>query len=178
MLKLKLQYFGHLMWKAYSLEKTDGGRDWGQEEKGETEDEMVGWQYQLNGHEFEQTPGDSKGQGSLACYSPWGHKESDTTEWRTTSLTLSVLIPPPPPHSWLFLKHPRHAPASGPFHRLFCPCGFLPEKSYSLSSFKSLLKFHFLSDVYPVYPIEYGNHPLPEFPTFFTQIFSPPVAIF
>ena len=41
---------------------------------------MVGWHHCLNGHEFEQTPGDSKGQGSLVCYSPWGHKESDMTE--------------------------------------------------------------------------------------------------
>ena len=45
-----------------------------------TEDEMVGWQHQLKGHEFEQTLGDSEGQGSLVCCSPWGHKESDTTE--------------------------------------------------------------------------------------------------
>ena len=52
MLKLKLQYFGHLMRRADSLEKTDAGRDWGQE-KGTTEDEMVGWHHGLNGHEFE-----------------------------------------------------------------------------------------------------------------------------
>ena len=45
-----------------------------------TEDEMVGWHHGLNGHEFEQTPGESKRQGSLVCCSPWGHKESDTTE--------------------------------------------------------------------------------------------------
>ena len=45
-----------------------------------TEDEMVGWYHQLNGHEFEQAPRDSKGQGSLVCCSPWGCKESDTTE--------------------------------------------------------------------------------------------------
>ena len=45
-----------------------------------TEDEMVAWHHQLNGHEFEQTPGDGEGQGSLACCSPWGHKESDMTE--------------------------------------------------------------------------------------------------
>ena len=62
----------------------DVEKDWGQEEKGTTEDEMVEWHYQLNGHEFEQTPGDSEGQRSLACCSPWGHKESDTTK----SLTL------------------------------------------------------------------------------------------
>ena len=52
-LKLKLQYFGHLMRRVDSLEKTDAGRDWGQEEKGMTEDEMAGWHHQLNGHEFE-----------------------------------------------------------------------------------------------------------------------------
>ena len=53
MLKLKLQYFGHLMRRLDSLEKTDAGRDWGQEEKGMTEDEMAGWHHQLNGREFE-----------------------------------------------------------------------------------------------------------------------------
>ena len=52
-LKLKLQYFSHLMRRVDSLEKTDAGRDWGQEEKGMTEDEMVGWYHRLNGHEFE-----------------------------------------------------------------------------------------------------------------------------
>ena len=50
-----------------------------------TEDEMVGLHHQLNGHEFEQTPGDSEGQGSLACCSPWGHKESDTTEQQNSN---------------------------------------------------------------------------------------------
>ena len=52
MLKLKLWYFGHLMWRANSLEKTDAGKDWGQEEKWATEDEVVGWHHWLNGHEF------------------------------------------------------------------------------------------------------------------------------
>ena len=60
---------------------SDAGKDWRKEEKGMTEDEMVGWHHQLNGHEFEQTPGDSEGQGSLVCCSPWGCKEPDTTEW-------------------------------------------------------------------------------------------------
>ena len=59
----------------------DAGRDWGQEEKGTTEDEMAGWHHQLNGHEFEWTPGVGDGQGSLACCNSWGCKESDTTEW-------------------------------------------------------------------------------------------------
>ena len=71
MLKLKLQYFGHLMWRANSFEKKpDAGREWRQEEKGTTEDEMVGWHYWLNGHEFEQTFGDGDGQGSLMNCSP------------------------------------------------------------------------------------------------------------
>ena len=59
----------------------DDGKDWRQEEKRTTEDEMVGWHHQLNGHEFEQALGVGDGQGSLECCSPWGHKESDTTEW-------------------------------------------------------------------------------------------------
>ena len=59
----------------------DGDKDWRQEEKGTTEDERVGWHYRLDGHEFEQALGVGDGQGSLACCSPWGHKESDTTEW-------------------------------------------------------------------------------------------------
>ena len=61
MLKLKLQYFGYLMQRPNSLEKDpDAGKDGGQEEKGMTEDEMVGWHHRLNGHEFEQTPGDGE----------------------------------------------------------------------------------------------------------------------
>ena len=58
----------------------DAGKDWRQEEKGMTEDEMVGFHHQLDGHEFEQAPGVGDRQGSLVCCSPWGHKELDTTE--------------------------------------------------------------------------------------------------
>ena len=65
MLKLKLQYLGHLMRRVDSLEKTDAGKDWGQEEKGTTEGGMVGWHHQLNGHEFEQAPRVGDEQGSL-----------------------------------------------------------------------------------------------------------------
>ena len=68
---LKLQYF---------RKDSDVGKDWRQEEKGTTEDEMVGWHHWLNGDEFEQALGDGEGQGSLVCCSPGGHKESDTTE--------------------------------------------------------------------------------------------------
>ena len=74
-----------LIWKD-----PDAGQDWGQEEKGMTEDEMVGWHYWLDGHEFERAPGVGEGQGSLACCSLWGRKESDTTEW----LNWLILVPP------------------------------------------------------------------------------------
>ena len=80
MLKLKLQFFDHLMQRANSLEKTLMlGKI---EEKRVAEDEMVGWHHhhRLNGHEFEQSPGDCERQGSLVCFSSWGRKESDTTE--------------------------------------------------------------------------------------------------
>ena len=58
----------------------DAGKDWRQEEKGTTEDEMIGWHHRLSGHEFEQTLGVGDGQGSLVCCSPWNHKELDMTE--------------------------------------------------------------------------------------------------
>ena len=77
-LKLKLQYFGHLMRRANSLEKTLMlGRIEGRRRT--TEDVMVARHHRLHGHEFEQALGDSEGQGSLAHCSPWGHKESDMT---------------------------------------------------------------------------------------------------
>ena len=65
-----------LIWKG-----PGAGKDWRWEEKGMTEDEMVGWHHWLNGHEFEKALGVGEGQGSLACCSPWGCKESDATEW-------------------------------------------------------------------------------------------------
>ena len=81
-LKLKLQYFGHLMRRAETLEKTLMlGKIWGQEEKGMTENEMAGWYHRLDGHGFGWTPGVGDGQGGLACYDSWGHKELDMTEW-------------------------------------------------------------------------------------------------
>jgi len=58
----------------------DAGRDWGQEKRGMTEDEMAGWHHQLDGHEFGWTPGVGDGQGGLACCDSWGRKELDTTE--------------------------------------------------------------------------------------------------
>ena len=67
---------------------SDAGRDWGQEEKGTTEDEMAGWHLWLNGRESEWTPGVGDGQGGLACCDSWGRKESDMTEWLIWSETL------------------------------------------------------------------------------------------
>ena len=84
------------MRRADSLEKTDAGRDFRQEEKGTTEDEMAGWHHGLDGRESEWTPGDGDGQGGLVCCNSWGHKESDTTErqnWtelRTSKAMLNI----------------------------------------------------------------------------------------
>ena len=75
-----------LIWKD-----PDAGKDWRQEEKGMTLVEIVGWHHRLDGHEFEQTPGVSGGQGSLACYSPWCvHKDLDTTGWVNSTETNSL----------------------------------------------------------------------------------------
>ena len=93
MLKLKLQYFGHLMWRLIGRD-FDAGRDWGQEEKGTTEDEMPGWHHWLDGRESEWTLGVGDGQGGLACCDSWCRKESDTTErlnWTELNWTLCIL---------------------------------------------------------------------------------------
>ena len=77
----------------------DDGKDWRQEKKGTIEDKMVGWHHRLNGQEFEQALGDGDGQGSLACCSPWGRKESDTIEqlsWTECEWKYNKII-------WLFL---------------------------------------------------------------------------
>ena len=74
---------------------SDAGKDWGQEEKGTTEDEMAGWHHWLDGHEFEWTLGVGDGQGGLACCSSWGHKESDTTErlnWAESGFIIRVML--------------------------------------------------------------------------------------
>ena len=80
-LKLKLQSLWPPHAKSWLIGKdSDAGRDWGQEEKGTTEDEMAGWHYRLDGRESEWTPGVGDGQGGLACCDSWVREESDTTE--------------------------------------------------------------------------------------------------
>ena len=81
MLKLKLQYVGHLRRRSDSLEMTIRlGKIEGRRRRVQTEDEMVGWHHRLDRHEFEQALGDGEGQGSLVCCGPWGCRESDTTK--------------------------------------------------------------------------------------------------
>ena len=70
----------------------DAGKDWRQEEKGMTEDEMVGWHHRLNGHGFRWIPGVGDGQGGLACCGSWSHKEPDTTEWLNWSNKTDIII--------------------------------------------------------------------------------------
>ena len=79
-----------LIWKD-----PDAGKVWRQEEKGITEDEMVGWHHWLDGHEFQQALGVGDGQEDLVCCSPWDHKESDTTEWLNWTITFDC---------WLLLR--------------------------------------------------------------------------
>ena len=79
-----------LIWKD-----PDAGKDWGEEQKGKTEEEMVGWHHRLNGHGFGWTPGVDDGQGGLVCCSSWGHKESDTTErlnWTSITNTCKTVF--------------------------------------------------------------------------------------
>ena len=90
----------------------DAGKDWRQEEKVTTEDELVGWHHRLDGHDFEQTPGVGDGQGSRACCSPWDRKESDRTEWldwTELSMVFSTRARPSSPHS--------QSVPSGSFHK-------------------------------------------------------------
>ena len=79
--------------KSWLVRKdSDAGKEWRQEKKGMTEDKMAEWHHWLNGHEFEQASGDREGQGSLACCSPWGHKESDTTDRLNNSNIIYYLL--------------------------------------------------------------------------------------
>ena len=78
--KAETPIFGHLMRRVLIGKDSDAWRDWGQDEKEMTEDEMAGWHHGFDGHVFERTPGVGDGQGGLACCDSWGHKKSDMTE--------------------------------------------------------------------------------------------------
>ena len=106
-----------LIWKDPNT-----GKDWKQEVKGITEDKMVGRHYQLNGHESNQAPGDGNGQGGLACCSPWGCKESDTSEWLNWTDTwhsLQVQTFPEPLSISMALQDAMSTPITG---EVVCVC--------------------------------------------------------
>ena len=93
MLKLEAPVFWPPDEKSWLIRNDpDAGKDWRQEEKGTTEDKIVGWHHWLNGHKFEQAPGDGERQGNLACYNPWGHKESDTTEHLNNNIWIGQCV--------------------------------------------------------------------------------------
>ena len=105
MLKLKLLIIWPPDAKSWLIRKDpEAGKDWRQEEKGMTEDEMIWWHYRLNGHGFGWTTGVGDGQGGLACCGSWGHKESDTTERLNWSeLNWSYLALMPEWHIWGYI---------------------------------------------------------------------------
>ena len=88
-------FFALLMeWSSVLIGKEpDAGKDWRQKKKRAAEDEMVGWNHWFDGHETGQTPGDSKGQGGPVCFSPWGHRQSDTTERLNSNNRISFRLP-------------------------------------------------------------------------------------
>ena len=88
-----------ILWKPYAKswligKDPDAGKDWRQEEKGMTEDKIVGWYHWLNGQKFEEALGDGEGQGGLVCCGPWGCKESDVTEWLNNSIYITDVVFP------------------------------------------------------------------------------------
>ena len=149
--------------KKRLIKDRDAGKDWRQEEKRATEDEMVGWHHQLNGHEFEQTPGDSEGQGTLACFSPWGHNESDMPDILNnkypsqSGLSYSSLIHPFFLLSKLslfqFLEHYLFFPNASVCVYYFLCLGYVTSDSFSwklLPFVNSKLTHHFLLEAFSV----------------------------
>ena len=104
----------------------DGGKDWRQEEKRMTEDEMIGWRHRLNGNEFEQAPGDGEGKGTLACCSSWGRKEWDMTERLNKCICVK-------PFSW-FILLPLYHPCIHAFVLYLCVYFCLQLSSFTLFS--------------------------------------------
>ena len=141
-----------LMWRVDS----DAGRDWGQEEKVMTEDEMAGWHHWLDGHESEWTPGVGDGQGGLACCDSWGHKELDMTEkliWsdlrhflhKHPSFLLSFHKCQTCTALWrLFLSTP--SPSSSVLHKCYPPKAFVLLTHFSVS-FLGDLNWHTLTEI-------------------------------
>ena len=118
MLKLKLQYFGHLMWTT----DPDSGKDGRQEEKGMTEDDMVGWHHRLDGHKFEQAPGVGDGQRSLAYCSPWGRRVGH--DWAVEQHHLYLVGGENSERKWQYLRKHLQAKAT------CLPVGILGKESY------------------------------------------------
>ena len=140
MLKLKLQYLGHLIQSWLTRKDSDAGKDWGQEEKEMTEDKMVGWHHRLNGHGFEQAPGVGQGQGSLACCSPWSRKESDMTEWVNNSKKMFLDVCPIPFYwPWFHYNLVVRCQLTNPLHhRLLMVCS---QKAVTYSSDLQTIQF-------------------------------------
>ena len=131
-----LQYFGHLMQRTDSSGKDpDAEKEWGHEETGEAEDEMVGWHHWLNGHEFEQTLGESGGLGSLICCSSWGQKELDMT---SVQFRCSVMSDSLGPHESQHTRPPCPSPTPGVYSNS-CPLSWWHYLTISSSAF--LLSF-------------------------------------
>ena len=119
----------------------DAGKVWRQEEKEMTEDKMVGWHHWLNGHESEQAPGDGEGQGTLACCSPWGCKESDTTErLSNNSRILTFIFVYSIPNYIVFGEG--LTPKSGTLREWGCfqKCKYSESKKIEQNSFASFLR--------------------------------------
>ena len=115
----------------------DAGKDWRQEEKGMTENEMVGWHHWLNGHEFEQALGAGDGQGGLVSCSPWDHKESDMTErlnWYDMFLEMALCLPVK-----RILKDPMRTTKKTWFSQFLCRPNVLFSYSIELSILKALM---------------------------------------
>ena len=133
----------------------DAGKDWGQEEKGMTEDEMVGWHHRFNGHEFGQTPGVGDRQGGLVCCTPWGCKELNTTERL----------------DWTESKSAPHSPLAS----------FLPHSTFTQTNSTQFTYLHSTTYSFPFHFILSLVHPiLPSVPhmTFILCYFSPKLASF
>ena len=129
------------MWSDLIRKDPDAGKDWRQEEKGTTEDEMVRWHYWLNGREFEQTPGGGEGQGSLVYCSPWGCKETQLSEQQLRNLQAS------PNNSHNFQVHSPSYPPPLEIIKIFwwwklCSSTLLPHYPLSVHSLLISLPFH------------------------------------